>query len=598
MSNGKIRTVTIPVEFRDAGNSMEKMMEQVKKAVGQVDLTTNLGKKITKIQHDLELHLGDYQQLMLQPTLDMKGLNRAEKEIQNFAIKTARIYNAIGNANIFDLNIPYEDLQAITSATEKIRNLNKEILDLQRNGTKASTKSVLTKMGQEATLEQAKGVSPRVSGAASLQENRRILSEDTAGITNQIKALYEEQQAAEEARKALQQLETQRKQLAKSARQAKQTNATGDYLKTFENIDIERMFLTDKANSRQRGVVGREFANLIMGGTNNTTISAENQHGAGMILKKMGLGELVKKDAKTGSNIVEATRDQIVAAVYEKLGINEGNAKLPAVNSDKTLEKVVTAARQQAETYRSRYDTDTARATRDAAIQQETEFIQAHGNTSEQLANINVEIEQRKATISSLEQSKVQLDTVNATLAKFEKELSDNISKEIQEKTKERDKTKEGLAAIEQQVRSNVSDAIDPLQAGASELQVLRRTGAESAENERSTEQQKQDFTENLKQMTSRWMSAQQIVNMVKNGIRQAYEDIQSLDKAMTNIAVVTDMSVSDLWGKIDEYMSIAQQYGVTTQGVYEVSQLFYQQGLNTNEVMSATTETLKMARQ
>jgi TP901 family phage tail tape measure protein len=65
----------------------------------------------------------------------------------------------------------------------------------------------------------------------------------------------------------------------------------------------------------------------------------------------------------------------------------------------------------------------------------------------------------------------------------------------------------------------------------------------------------------------------------------------------MTNIAVVTDMSVSDLWGKINEYMSIAQQYGVTTQGVYEVSQLYYQQGLSTNEVMAATTETLKMAR-
>lgn len=65
----------------------------------------------------------------------------------------------------------------------------------------------------------------------------------------------------------------------------------------------------------------------------------------------------------------------------------------------------------------------------------------------------------------------------------------------------------------------------------------------------------------------------------------------------MTNIAVVTDMSISDLWGKIDEYMSIAKQYGVTTLGVYEVSQLYYQQGLTTSEVMAATTETLKLAR-
>ena len=72
-------------------------------------------------------------------------------------------------------------------------------------------------------------------------------------------------------------------------------------------------------------------------------------------------------------------------------------------------------------------------------------------------------------------------------------------------------------------------------------------------------------------------MSAGQIIQYIKSGIREAWQDVQSLDKAMTNIAVVTDMSVSDLWGKINEYMSIAKEYGVTTQGVYEVSQLFFQ---------------------
>jgi hypothetical protein len=70
----------------------------------------------------------------------------------------------------------------------------------------------------------------------------------------------------------------------------------------------------------------------------------------------------------------------------------------------------------------------------------------------------------------------------------------------------------------------------------------------------------------------SHWFGAQQVITMIKDGVRQAWTDIQGLDKAMTNIAVVTDMSVSDLWGKIDQYMAIAQDYGVTTQGVYEVS--------------------------
>ena len=119
---------------------------------------------------------------------------------------------------------------------------------------------------------------------------------------------------------------------------------------------------------------------------------------------------------------------------------------------------------------------------------------------------------------------------------------------------------------------------------------------AQEAEAKRVKEES-ETFKQNLQQSIKHWMSAQQIINIVKDGIRQAYQDIKGLDTAMTNIAVVTDMSVGDLWGKINDYMAIAQQYGVTTQGVYEVSQLYYQQGLSTNEVMAATTETLKMAR-
>jgi len=41
----------------------------------------------------------------------------------------------------------------------------------------------------------------------------------------------------------------------------------------------------------------------------------------------------------------------------------------------------------------------------------------------------------------------------------------------------------------------------------------------------------------------------------------------------------------------------MAQSYGVTIKGAYEVSQIFYQQGLETNDVMTLTNETLKLAK-
>lgn len=151
------------------------------------------------------------------------------------------------------------------------------------------------------------------------------------------------------------------------------------------------------------------------------------------------------------------------------------------------------------------------------------------------------------------------------------------------------------INAIEQQMASLQSAIV--AQGPKAENNLPDTPSREATDQAFNAEREAQQFKDNLKQAISHWLSAQMIITKVREGIHQAWTDIQGLDKAMTNIAVVTDMSVSDLWGKIDEYMSIAQEYGVTTQGVYEVSQLYYQQGLSTNEVMEATTETLKMAR-
>lgn len=95
----------------------------------------------------------------------------------------------------------------------------------------------------------------------------------------------------------------------------------------------------------------------------------------------------------------------------------------------------------------------------------------------------------------------------------------------------------------------------------------------------------------------NRYVGIYAIMRKVTTMIRNAFNNIKELDAVITKIAVVTNMSQEDLWGKIGEYTTIAQQYGVATKDVYTVSQIFYQQGLQTAQVMSLTTETLKMAK-
>jgi TP901 family phage tail tape measure protein len=65
----------------------------------------------------------------------------------------------------------------------------------------------------------------------------------------------------------------------------------------------------------------------------------------------------------------------------------------------------------------------------------------------------------------------------------------------------------------------------------------------------------------------------------------------------MAETAVVTDFSVGDMWDALPKYTKAANELGTTTLGAYETMTLFYQQGLDTNEVFEVGTETMKMAR-
>jgi hypothetical protein len=49
----------------------------------------------------------------------------------------------------------------------------------------------------------------------------------------------------------------------------------------------------------------------------------------------------------------------------------------------------------------------------------------------------------------------------------------------------------------------------------------------------------------------------------------------------MTGIAVVSDFTIGDMWGKLPQFTKQANELGVTVKGAYEATTLFVQQGLN-----------------
>lgn len=86
------------------------------------------------------------------------------------------------------------------------------------------------------------------------------------------------------------------------------------------------------------------------------------------------------------------------------------------------------------------------------------------------------------------------------------------------------------------------------------------------------------------------------IFSRIRSEIRKTYEDIKTLDKSFASIAMVTDKSVSDMWGTYEQYANMASELGQKTNSVIEASALYYQQGLDTNEALELTTHTMKLA--
>jgi hypothetical protein len=79
--------------------------------------------------------------------------------------------------------------------------------------------------------------------------------------------------------------------------------------------------------------------------------------------------------------------------------------------------------------------------------------------------------------------------------------------------------------------------------------------------------------------------------------MRDAMQTITELDATMTEMAVVTDLSVGDYWDQLPEYSKNASALGVSINDAYKAATLYYQQGLKDKEVTAISTETLKMAK-
>ena len=102
---------------------------------------------------------------------------------------------------------------------------------------------------------------------------------------------------------------------------------------------------------------------------------------------------------------------------------------------------------------------------------------------------------------------------------------------------------------------------------------------------------------EQLKNQVLQFFSIGNAVQLFKRAVKSAFDTVKELDATMTETAVVTDFTVSNMWGQLPTYAAEANKLGAAINDLYGSTTLYYQQGLQTKAAMALGIETTKMAR-
>ena len=542
--------ITIPVEFTDSAQSYKQLIDQLQKQLDTLKpgtgLYNSIKEQINKAKEELK---------KIDTKLDI-GLV-TESELRKITSGFSTISNLIKRINSSLQNIDIGDLADLSDAQlfsgdelTRVNTYRKELIWLQQAAEKLANTSI-----KDAGLKDLFSDSEK---ELSITQAYEQLSE----------TLEEVSQKAADTKQALDAATEAKNRVQSAVNVAQQENQKSDYLAddaayrvAFGGADRLRQFdkngknIGDSIQSRLKiefSKLADDAGNWIDGG----------QSLAEQILIKMGL------NADKAKHFVAVSASDIFQLIDEEF-------------SKKSDGLFVKTSIQENIKKQSNYDEIKARYTQFNELQKQLKQAESILNDR------SVENEQAQQAL------KLIGDKVSELRSAMSVTLDDDTEHDLFERLEQVEKELQNL--ITQKRKEILPSGIDDAQRQAAEANV--QVGTEAAKASAEVEHEVEDTLSSMKHAVKYWLSAEMIVTKIREGVSQAWQDIRGLDTAMTNIAVVTDMSVSDLWGRIDEYMAIAQEYGVTTQGVYEVSQLYYQQGLNTAEVMAATTETLKMAR-
>lgn len=284
---------------------------------------------------------------------------------------------------------------------------------------------------------------------------------------------------------------------------------------------------------------------------------------------------------------VQKQTEEAVQSIYKAQGLKGKKIGDTEVNINGTITSLNKIREEAGET-----------ATKIAEMEQR---IQQYISKSD-LSQLNQDIKTQNDLIGKLEEEIGNLQTDNPTTAlkklKTALEQAGISMEDIGDLTKKEDieawlsnlntsaleKFRNGLQGVEK-----ATGEVQP------ELEKMSKSVRDSADDFDAAERAAQDLS-TLKYQLMDFFSVTGAIQLFRRAVQSAFETVKELDAAMTEIAVVSDFSVNDMWAQLPRFTEQANELGMAIKDTYAATTLYVQQGLDLDKSMKLATETLKMA--
>lgn len=563
---------------------VNKLNQGLREGATKVDLTKGVGLSLSKQIDKYKQELGKFQELTKGNKVEFadagdaiksgesliktfRELKRITGDFNDLSVLDAkRIFPDAFDSRVLDLQSSLNKLSSSLSKLEtKKIDLNNTTTEIE--GLREEARKFKDLMDQETTvkveLDEAKAVLEQVN-----DEIDRIRTKASEGITLKIKTVNEEKN---EAVRSKQQIWNRLKKqgLNEADFAGSNTNATkfkGKSASAWEKqaskkdgsetskAEAKAALALISVYNKEKGVL-LELSEII----EQRTAEAKQLTTSLAKVGKISLPEAVQISGGSAEEINEATialqwKEEALkdtANAQAKYNVATTQAKGAESNYAKT-----TAAIEAQEAKVQKLTAEIAELDKEVST---TSLEKAFSSVG--ITDFNIEMLKSKDGIEQLKSQLAKLD--EAKLTSLKQELKDmGLNTEMVE-----------------EALKEVRTVVDQVDEGAKDI---KKTASE---------------IENLRNQVLQFFSLTNAVQLFKRAVSSALNTVKELDATMTEAAVVTEFDVGDMWNKLPQYSAEAQKLGVSINGMYQATTLYYQQGLKTNEAMQIGVETMKMAK-